>query len=149
MANKKERRMTKWRFLSRNFSTAWKIRQISSVAAQYTSEADLSELLWLYHASRFTHVLPIPYVQTAILNLLNPYNYTKLLPHSVIKMASWTEFLSCCHSQWSSNQCLGNKRHIFMQNANCGDFLYFCRLSLTCYGFFKKINDKMDNFVAE
>ena len=41
---------------------------------QYTSEADLSELLWLDFASRFTLALPIPYVQAAILNLLNPYN---------------------------------------------------------------------------
>ena len=52
------------------------------LASQYTSEADLSGLLWLDLASRFAHT-PIPYVQAAILNLLNPY-YTELLPHSVI-----------------------------------------------------------------
>ena len=37
------------------------------------AEADLSELLWLDLGSRFVLALPIPYVQTAILNLLNPY----------------------------------------------------------------------------
>ena len=38
---------------------------------------DLSELLWLGLASRYTLALPIPYmyVQAAILNLLNPYMY--------------------------------------------------------------------------
>ena len=30
--------------------------------------------------------LPILYVQAAILNLLNPYNYTELLPHFMIKV---------------------------------------------------------------
>ena len=39
----------------------------------FVSEADLSELLWLDLASRFALALPIPYVQAAILNLLNPY----------------------------------------------------------------------------
>ena len=43
------------------------------VAAQYTSEADLLESLWLDCASHFARALPIPYVQAAILNLLNPY----------------------------------------------------------------------------
>ena len=61
-----------------NYSTAWKVRRISRKASKYTSEADLSEAdlsesLWLDRASRFTRVLPIPYVQNAILNLLNPY----------------------------------------------------------------------------
>ena len=41
------------------------------VASHYTSE-DLSELLWLDGASCFVLVLPIPYVQAAILNQLNP-----------------------------------------------------------------------------
>ena len=49
-----------------------------------TSEADLPESIWLYRASRFALALPIPYIQAAILNLLNPYNYTELLLHSVI-----------------------------------------------------------------
>ena len=73
MADEKERRTTKWRLLLRNFSTAQKVRRTSRVAAQYTSEADLSKLLWLDLASRFVHAFPIPYVQATILNLLNPY----------------------------------------------------------------------------
>ena len=39
---------------------------------QYTSEANLSELLWLDLASHFAHVLLISYVQVTILNLANP-----------------------------------------------------------------------------
>ena len=65
------------------FSTAWKVRRISRVASQYTSEVDLSELLWLDLASHFVLALPIRYVQAAVLNLSNPY-YMELLPHSVI-----------------------------------------------------------------
>ena len=49
------------------------VRRTSKVVSQYISEADLSELLWLDLASRFVLALPIPYVQAAILNLLNPY----------------------------------------------------------------------------
>ena len=44
MADVKEER-TKWIFLYRNYSTAQKVRQTSRVTSQYTSEADLSELL--------------------------------------------------------------------------------------------------------
>ena len=40
---------------------------------KYISGADLSESLWLDRASRFVLVLPIPYVQATILNMLNPY----------------------------------------------------------------------------
>ena len=43
------------------------------IASQYTSEADLSQLLWLDLASRFARALPILYVQAAILNLFNSY----------------------------------------------------------------------------
>ena len=77
MADEKEEDMTKWIFLWRNFSTAQKFRQTSRVDSQYTSEADLSELIWLDLASRFILALLIPYVQTAILNLLNPYRPLK------------------------------------------------------------------------
>ena len=45
--------------------------ELLRVASQYTSEADLHELLWLDLASHFVLALPIPYVQAAILNLLN------------------------------------------------------------------------------
>ena len=56
------------------FSTARKVRRTSRVASQYTSEADLFELLWLDLASQFARALLYPsYVQAAILNLLNPY----------------------------------------------------------------------------
>ena len=55
--------------------TAQKVRRTSRVAAQYISEADLLESLWLDLASSFERTLPIPYVQAAILNWLNPYIY--------------------------------------------------------------------------
>ena len=51
-----------------NFSTARKVRPTSRVASQYTSEADLSESLWLDFASHFARALPIPYVKATILN---------------------------------------------------------------------------------
>ena len=58
----------------RIFSTAQKDRRTLRVVSQYTSEADLFDLLRLNLASRFRLTLPIPYVQAAILlNLLNPY----------------------------------------------------------------------------
>ena len=57
-------------------------------SCEYTSEVDLLELLWLDRASCFARALPIPYVQAAILNLLNHYSYTELLPHSVIGVVS-------------------------------------------------------------
>ena len=45
MADGKERKI-KWTFLYQNYSTAQKVRRTSTrVASQYTSEADLSELL--------------------------------------------------------------------------------------------------------
>ena len=50
------------------------VRRTSRVASQYASEADLFELLWLDLALHFALAVPIPYVQAAILNLLNPYN---------------------------------------------------------------------------
>ena len=40
---------------------------------QYTSEANLSESVWLDRALRFACTLPKPYGQAAILNLLIPY----------------------------------------------------------------------------
>ena len=88
MADEKERnkkeRMTKWKFLLRNFSTARNIRQTSRVASQYTCE---TELLWLDLALRFARALPIPYVQATVLNLQSLYNYgvaTALRDKSII-----------------------------------------------------------------
>ena len=52
-----------------------KVRPTSRVASQYTTKADLSELLWL---DCFTHVLLylIATLYTGRHYLLNPYNYT-------------------------------------------------------------------------
>ena len=51
----------------RIFSTAQKDRRTLRVVSQYTSEADLFDLLRLDLASRFRLTLSIPYVQAAIL----------------------------------------------------------------------------------
>ena len=61
--------------------TAQKVRQTSRVAAQYTSGADLSELLWLDLASRFVCVLLLC---TGRHFFRAQSLYTELLPHSVI-----------------------------------------------------------------
>ena len=73
MADEKEKEGQNGDFCSRISRLHKKVRQTSTVASQYTSEADLSELLWLDLASHFALALPIPYVQAAILNLLNTY----------------------------------------------------------------------------
>ena len=39
---------------------------------------------WLDRVSHFAHTLPITYVQVAILNLLNSYNYTAL--HDIVEL---------------------------------------------------------------
>ena len=62
-------------------------RQTLKVASQYTSEADLNCFGWtMLHVLRAHSLYPI--LQATILNLLNPYTYMELLPHSVITLHS-------------------------------------------------------------
>ena len=46
--------------------------------ANFEGSCNTGDLLWLDHASHFAHMLPIPYVQATILNLLNPRIATAL-----------------------------------------------------------------------
>ena len=139
MADEKERKNDKMEILYRNFSTARKFRRTARVyiASQYTlsSEADLSELLWLDLALRFAHALPIPYIQAAILNLLNPYirsaidtciyMYIIIIIEIVMKEVSCnqvmllsmpTAFYDLAYVQIKFNQCMDIHSHNAMQS---------------------------------
>ena len=61
------------------------VRQTSRVASQYTSEADLSESLWLDRTSRFAHIfLYLMYMQADILNHYIQSCYRNFHIHSTL-----------------------------------------------------------------
>ena len=73
MTNGKKRKKTNGTFLWCDYSTERKVRETLMVALQYTSEADLSELIDFGLCFKFCVCAPIiPYVQAAILNYSIP-----------------------------------------------------------------------------